>query len=120
MRQYLFGRLKSFIPAIQGIFQLVKYEKNAAIHTVATILVVVFSFVFQINIYEWLFVLLAISLVWITELINTSIEKITDLIQPNLHPTAKIIKDFSAGAVLIAAIFSIVVAILIFIPKIIN
>jgi diacylglycerol kinase len=117
MKKYVIERLKSFIPAFQGIIQLIRYEKNAILHLIATIFVVIISWLLSIDRTEWLFLFLAIFLVWITELINTSIEKLTDKAYPEFHPQAKIIKDFSAGAVLMAAIFSIIVAIFIFLPK---
>jgi len=117
MKKYLVGRIKSFYPAIQGIVKLIQYEKNAAIHLLATIFVIFMGWLLSLTGTEWIFISLAIVLVWITELINTSIEKLTDKSYPDLNPQAKIIKDFSAGAVLLAAIFSVVVAIIIFFPK---
>ncbi len=117
MKKYIIGRFKSFIPAFQGIGQLIRYEKNATLHLIATIFVIFISWLLSVNSTEWLFILLAIILVWITELINTSIEKLTDKTYPEVHPQAKIIKDFSAGAVLLAAIFSIIVACFILLPR---
>ncbi|MCX6722618.1 MAG: diacylglycerol kinase [Candidatus Staskawiczbacteria bacterium] len=54
------------------------------------------------------------------ELINSQIEKFLDIIQPEHHPRVKIIKDFSAGAVLISVIGSIIIGFLIFWPHIIE
>lgn len=59
----------------------------------------------------------AISLVIVAELFNTAIEKVVDLITDRYHPLAKLVKDISAGAVLIAAINSIVVGYLLFFDK---
>ena len=63
-------------------------------------------------------IILAITLVWFAELINTAFEKLTDIIQPELHPKAKIIKDLAASAVLITAIFSVIIGLVILGPKI--
>jgi diacylglycerol kinase len=120
MRKYLLARLQSFIPAFQGIFTLIKHEKNALIHLIATIAAIAAGFLLQITHIEWLFVILAITLVWITELINTAIEKLTDIYQPNCHPTAKIVKDCAAGAVLLGALYSIIVAVVVFLPKLFS
>lgn len=51
------------------------------------------------------FALLAISILFVlfAELINTAVEAVVDLITPGFHPLAKIAKDTSAGAVLVAA-----------------
>jgi diacylglycerol kinase (ATP) len=51
------------------------------------------------------FALLAISILFVlcAELINTAVEAVVDLVSPGFHPLAKIAKDTSAGAVLMAA-----------------
>jgi diacylglycerol kinase (ATP) len=51
------------------------------------------------------FALLAISILFVlcAELINTAVEAVVDLVSPGFHPLAKIAKDTSAGAVLVAA-----------------
>jgi diacylglycerol kinase (ATP) len=56
--------------------------------------------------------------VWATEALNTSIEFVVDLLSPELHPLAAKAKDVAAGAVLIAAIGSLIVAFLVFGPHI--
>jgi diacylglycerol kinase len=53
------------------------------------------------------------------ELINSQVERILDLVQPEDHPRVKTIKDFSASAVLLSVIGSVVVGIIIFWPHII-
>ncbi|MFN6947159.1 MAG: diacylglycerol kinase family protein, partial [Cytophagaceae bacterium] len=66
--------------------------------------------------YDWLWILLAIFSVWVTESFNTALEKMVDMISLEKSELAKTIKDVSAGAVLIAALFSLLVGILIFTP----
>ena len=61
--------------------------------------------------------LLVIGLVWTAEIINTALEVIVDMVSPEHSQSAKIIKDISAGAVLIAAFISVLVGILIFGPR---
>ncbi len=118
MLKFLKDRIRSFLPAFQGFQYLILNEKNAIIHLIATFAAIFLGFVLKLTKIEWFFILLAVTLVWFAELINTAIEKLTDLIQPEKHPIAKIIKDLAASAVLITAIFSIILAIIIFIPKI--
>ncbi|MFM2326878.1 MAG: hypothetical protein RIR31_1080, partial [Bacteroidota bacterium] len=50
---------------------------------------------------------------------NTAIEKLCDIVHKDFHPQIKIIKDMAAGAVLIAAISSLITGVIIFVPKII-
>jgi len=111
-------RIKSFKYAFEGIFTLLKSEHNAWIHLVATILVVSAGFIFEINRFEWMIIVACIASVFALEAINTAIEKLADVVQPEKDDRIKRVKDLAAGAVLIAAIASVFVACLIFIPKI--
>ncbi|MBO9699223.1 MAG: diacylglycerol kinase family protein [Sporocytophaga sp.] len=106
--------LKSYNYAIKGLKHLLMLENNARIHLAATLFILALSAYFNIEETEWLWIILAITLVWIAELLNTAIEKIVDFISPEYHPTAGKIKDLAAAAVLIAAIFAIVVGVIIF------
>lgn len=67
---------------------------------------------------EWIFLLVVIGLVWVAEIFNTAVEELVDLISPQQNPSAKVIKDLSAGAVLVSAILSVLVGVLIFGPRI--
>jgi diacylglycerol kinase (ATP) len=62
-------------------------------------------------------VVFSIAFVWIAEMLNTAIEKSMDFISTQKHPQIKLIKDISAGAVLIATIAAVIVGCIIFIPK---
>ena len=61
---------KSFLHALSGLFYSIKYEHNMIIMILATIVVVGAGFYYQINAYEWLFILFAIGSVTSTEMIN--------------------------------------------------
>lgn len=114
-------RLKnSFKYAIEGIIYAFKYEQNITIHFIATILVILFSIILKISLLEWIIIILMIGLVIATELINTSIEAIVDLSTNEITSLAKIAKDTAAAAVLVFAITSIIIAGIIFIPKILS
>lgn len=106
--------------AINGLKEAFIRERNFRIHLTVAILVIVTSIALRLSAFEWLFILLAIQTVLITELINSIAERIIDHIRPEIHPNAKIIKDISAAVVLIAAIFSVIIGIIIFLPKLIN
>jgi len=60
---------------------------------------------------------MAIGLVLIAELANTAIEYLGDAISEEFNDHIKNAKDIGAGAVLMAAIIAIIIACLIFIPK---
>lgn len=110
------SRLKSIRHAINGLKRMIQQEPNARIHVVATIAVIAEGLYKQINKTEWLAIVIAISLVWITESVNTCIELLSDFACDNkMLPAIKVIKDISAGAVLIAAITSASIGIIVFI-----
>lgn len=112
--------LRSFKNAINGIIQTTGSERNMKIHITATVLVLLLSFLYKLTRIELLIVFFTIALVLICELFNTTIEMLIDLITEVYHPKAKIIKDTAAGAVLISAILSLIVAYVIFFDRILN
>ena len=61
---------------------------------------------------------LAIGLVLVAESLNTGIEKLADFVHPDYHEKIGFIKDVSAGSSGIAAIISLIIAGIIYIPKI--
>src|SRR5690554_6686919 len=115
----LFKSIKSFRYAFKGL-KYVFYENNMQFHILAAILVSVASFYFQLQVAEWLWVSSAIFVVFISETLNTAIEYLVNLISPEYNPIAGKIKDLSAGAVLLAALYALLVAGLVFIPKLIQ
>lgn len=111
---------KSLGYAISGIIQCIQKERNIKIHLVFMFLVIICGFLFQLSITEWLVCILLFGLVISLELVNTAIEAAVDLCTQEYHPLAKIAKDTAAGAVLISAIASVVIGLIIFVPKILS
>ena len=60
------------------------------------------------------------ALVISLELVNTAIEAVVDLCTHEIHPLAKTAKDTAAGAVLVSAMASVIIGLMIFIPKLFN
>lgn len=109
-------RLKSFRYAFSGLWVLLKTQHNAWIHVVATLLAIGAGFFFGIRQEEWCFLVIAIGGVWMAEAFNTALEFLADAVHPEKHPLVGQAKDAAAGAVLIAAIASVVIGLLIFGP----
>lgn len=110
------SRLRSMSHAVNGIATFFVSEPNAKIHLLATILVVAAGVIRDISVHSWLAITIAIGMVWITEAINTAMEKLCDYAcDKEYHNTIKQVKDIAAGAVLIASVCSIIIAILVFI-----
>ena len=111
---------KSLGYAISGIIQCIQKERNIKIHLVFMFLVIICGFLFRLSITEWLVCILLFGLVISLELVNTAIEAVVDLCTQEYHPLAKIAKDTAAGAVLISAIASVVIGLIILVPKILS
>lgn len=112
--------MKRFIYPLQGFVTLLKKDINFIIHLIAAVLVIVFSFYFQITKIEWLFVIIAIFSVLFMEVMNTSVEYVVDLVTEDYHELAKHAKDTAAFAVLLSSIMSAIIGIIIFMPYIIE
>lgn len=114
------SRLRSFAFAGSGIAHALKTQPNARIHALATIGVVLAGFWLKMAPLEWCLLFLAIGIVWIAELINTALEHLVDLVSPEVHLLAKRAKDCAAGAVLFAALVSLLIGAALMLPKLIN
>ena len=112
--------IRSFRFAFQGIWQFFRYENNARVHLLATLVVLLAGCVFGLTRQEWLWITIAIALVWITESINTALEKLVDIASPNFNAQAGAVKDMAAGAVLMAALAAVIIGLLIFWPYVWN
>ena len=114
------GRIRSFKFAFIGIWTMLKSQHNAWVHACATVGVVVSGFAFGISPPEWCWLVLAIIAVWTAEALNTAFEFLADVASPDFHPLVKHSKDVAAGAVLIAAIGSVVIGLLVLGPHVLQ
>ena len=111
------ARFKSFGFAFKGIRGFFWQEPNARLHLVATLAVLSAGIFCSITNNEMIALVVVTGFVWAAEIINTAIERIMDFISTDRDPKIELIKDLAAGAVLVSAITAIVVAALVFIPK---
>ena len=98
---------------------MTKNENNFKREIALGIIALILSYILKIDKIEFIIVLTMICLVLTTEIINTAVERAVDLVTKEYHELAKIAKDVSAGSVLVTSIFSLIIGIIIFIPKII-
>ena len=103
-----------------GIITSFKTERNMKIHVFVMILVIIAGIVFKVRLLDWIILVIMFGLVISAELFNTAIETIVDMITMEKNEKAKIAKDVAAGAVLVLAFASVIVGLIIFIPKIFN
>ena len=111
--------LKSFKYAFSGIIYVLKTSRNFKIHLIFAVTSLMIGFLLQISQSNYVILIATIMSVLILEILNTSIESIVDLVvKKEFSSLAKISKDTSAGAVLLASINSVIIAVYIFVPKI--
>jgi diacylglycerol kinase len=110
--------INSFKYAIEGFCSSFKTERNMKIHVSIMILVIIVGILLEINKYEWIICIICFAIVISGELFNTAIETITDMVMPYKNEKAKLVKDISAGGVLILAIGATIIGLIIFVPKI--
>jgi len=112
------GRIQSFRCAFAGVWFILRSQQNAWVHALATVSVVALAGVLQIDAIGWALVLMAVAGVWVAEAFNTALEVVSDAIQPEYHASVGVAKDIGAGAVLFAALNSIVIGLLVLGPPV--
>ncbi|MEJ5223244.1 MAG: diacylglycerol kinase family protein [Anaerolineales bacterium] len=113
---FIRSRIASFGHAFRGWAYVLRTQKNAWIHSVASVMVVLVGLWLSLPARDWAVLVLAIAMVWAAEFMNTSIEAVVDLASPVHHPLAKVGKDVGAAAVLIAAGGAVLIGLLILGP----
>ena len=115
---------KNFLDALKnslnGIKYVIKNENNIKIELIFAILAIITSILLKISLIEVILIIFAIFIVLFAECINTVIETVVDLYTEEYNEKAKIAKDIAAGSVLIVSILSVIIGVLIFLPRIIK
>ena len=114
--EFFRSRIASFKYAFNGWWYVIRTQRNAWIHALASILVIGISIWLKLERLEWALIIVAIAFVWTAEFFNTALEVIVDLATNDQHPLAKVGKDVGAAAVLIASITAAVIGIIVLGP----
>ena len=109
--------LRSFGYAFKGLAYATKSQLNFRIHLFAAVIAIALGAGLNISTNDWEWIMLSIILVLVAELFNTAIEDLTDLVSPEYNELAGHVKDVSAGAVTITAVFAMITGLVIFLPK---
>jgi len=112
--------LRSFSFAGQGVWHVVRTQRNMRVHLAAAAAVIVLALILRVGAVDWACLLGVIGLVLTAEALNTVVEAIVDLCTDEFHPLAKIAKDVAAGAVLISSVAAIGVGIAVFLPRLLR
>jgi len=100
--------------AVEGLMHVLKSQRNMRLHFMFAVIILLVGIYLNFTGNELMLILLSLSFLLCSEMFNTAIEVTVDLIESNVHPLARIIKDVSAGAVLVSAVNAIIVCYLIF------
>ena len=116
MKHFFTTRALAFRYAFAGWGYVMRTQRNAWIHAVASVAVIGLCAWLRLPARDWAVILIAISLVWTAEFVNTALEAVVDLVSPQQHELARVGKDVGAAAVLIAAGNSVIIGLLILGP----
>ena len=112
--------LSSFKNAISGIRHTYKNERNILIQSIFAVIAITCGIFFKISLIEWMILAIVIFIVLICELFNTAIEDLSDAVDENYNEKIKMVKDVAAGAVTLSSLLSVIVGIMMFLPKLIT
>jgi diacylglycerol kinase len=110
---------KSFSYALEGLKTALQQEPNFRIHIFMAALALTLGVFLKLSTLEWLFLSFTIFYVITLELLNTVLEALVNLVSPEHQYFAKVAKDVSAACVLMAAFLSVIVGLILFLPKIV-
>jgi diacylglycerol kinase (ATP) len=113
-------RLHSFRYAWAGLGTLLRTQHNAWIHAVATVAVIALGAWLHLPPQDWLWLVLAMTLVWTAEAFNTALELLADAVTRERHPLIGQAKDVAAAAVLLSALGALLIGALVLGPHLLQ
>lgn len=105
---------KSVLNSVRGLIWMLKNERNFQLEVLALMINIILILILNVKASEAALILILCAAVLSAEILNTAIEKICDIIEPNFDARIGIIKDISAGAVLLLSVTAIIVGLIIY------
>ena len=96
--------------ALTGIAEGWRNERSFRTHAFSAVAAIAALCILRPAPIWWAVIILTIALILSAELVNAAFEGLIDHLHPDIHPRIRIVKDMAAGAVLIAALGSLVIA----------
>ena len=112
--------LRGIRHALSGLVHAARRERNFQIEVALGLAALAMAWWLQISPVEWLAVVICCGLVLSAELFNTAIEQLADTAGSVRSEQIRVVKDVAAGAVLVAAVVSLVVGGAVFLPYLTN
>jgi len=101
--------VESFNSAIEGFIYVFRTQRNMRLHFIIGVGAILMGLFLNFSYLELIILCLTIAFVLFAEMFNTALEHTIDIVKEDFHPLARIVKDISAGAVLLSAIAAIIV-----------
>lgn len=105
---------KSVLNSVNGILQMLRSERNFQLEILALLINIFLIVYLKLSPEHAAIIFLVCFAVLSVEMLNTAIEKICDFVHPEFSERIGLIKDISAGAVLLLAFVSVIIGLLIY------
>ena len=109
---------RSLKHAWRGLKVVAQHEHSFRVQLVGLVVVIIVILLVPLAHWEEIVLILLAAAVLVLEVINSIFERIADGLKPRLSPIVKDVNDMRAGAVLITAVASAVIAIMILAPHV--
>ncbi len=113
-------RIDSFKHAMRGIYHAAANEANFRIQLAIVLTSFIAGVLYRLSLFEWLSLVVVSGMLLSAELINTALEEFIDHLIHEYHEGVRVIKDLSAGYVLVTAFCALAVYLIVFLPKIFH
>ena len=104
----------SVLNSVNGIIRMLRSERNFQLEILALLINIFLIVYLKLSPEHAAIIFLVCFAVLSAEMLNTAIEKICDFVHPDFSDRIGLIKDFSAGAVLLLAFVSVIIGLLIY------
>ena len=109
---------QTFLNSLNGVRCYAKDGKSIILYLVGVILEILFAILFNVNGLEWILIIVMLGIILSVELLNTAIEAVCDAVSKEFNPYIKIAKDCGSGATFVVSTVTVILNLIIFIPKI--
>lgn len=104
--------------SLEGISSYAKDGKSFIIYVFCSLIEIIAGFAFNVNGLEWILIISMLEIILAIELLNTAIEATCDAITKEFNPYIKVAKDCGSAATFVIFIVTVILNIIIFLPKI--
>lgn len=104
--------------SLEGISSYAKDGKSFIIYVFCSLIEIIAGFAFNVNGLEWILIISMLGIILAIELLNTAVEATCDAITKEFNPYIKVAKDCGSAATFVIFIVTVILNIIIFLPKI--